>query len=66
MRVMKLPKFDLPVLKGLVVIAVVVSLSACSIFRSKHDSLDTMPVDALYNKAHVSLEKSDYAAAGKA
>ena len=66
MRVMKLPKFDLPVLKGLVVIAVVVSLSACSIFLSKHDSLDTMPVDALYNKAHVSLEKSDYAAAGKA
>jgi outer membrane protein assembly factor BamD len=63
---MKLPKFDLPVLKGLVVIAVVVSLSACSIFKNKHDSLDTMPVDALYNKAHVSLEKSDYAAAGKA
>ena len=66
MRVMKLPKFNLPVLKALVVIALVVSLSACSIFRSKHDSIDTMPVDALYNKAHVSLEKSDYAAAGKA
>jgi outer membrane protein assembly factor BamD len=63
---MKLPKFNLPVLKALVVIALVVSLSACSIFRSKHDSIDTMPVDALYNKAHVSLEKSDYAAAGKA
>jgi outer membrane protein assembly factor BamD len=35
-------------------------------FRNKHNSIDTMPVDALYNKAHESLEKADYAAAGKA
>lgn len=66
MRVMKLPMFKLPVLKALAVIALVASLSACSMFKNKHDSVDTMPVDALYNKAHTSLEKGDYEAAAKA
>jgi outer membrane protein assembly factor BamD len=62
----KLPMLKLPVLQVLVVLLFVVSMSACSMFKSKHESIDTMPVDALYNNAHDSLENSDYAAATKA
>ena len=66
MRVMKLPMSKLPVFKVLAVLAMVLSISACSLFHHKRDTLDTMPVDALYNKAHDSLENSDYSAATKA
>lgn len=62
----KLPMPKLPVLQVLVVLLIAVSMSACSMFKSKHESIDTMPVDALYNNAHDSLENSDYAAAAKA
>ncbi|WP_426702216.1 outer membrane protein assembly factor BamD [Rhodanobacter sp. Col0626] len=62
----KLPMLNLPVLRMLVVLLFAVSMSACSMFKSKHDSIDTMPVDALYNNAHDSLENSDYASATKA
>lgn len=66
MRVMKLPMSKLPVFKVIVVLALAISMSACSLFHHKRDTLDTMPVDALYNNAHNSLENSDYAAAVKA
>ena len=66
MRVMKLSMSKLRVFKVLTVLALAVSMSACSMFHHKRDTLDTMPVDALYNNAHNSLENSDYAAAVKA
>jgi outer membrane protein assembly factor BamD len=66
MRVFKLPMSRLPVLKVLVVLAVVSTMSACSMFRHKRDSIDTMPLTALYGNAHASLENGDYAAATKA
>jgi outer membrane protein assembly factor BamD len=66
MRVMKLSMSKLRVFKVLIVLALAVSMSACSMFHHKRDTLDTMPVDALYNTAHDSLENSDYAAAVKA
>ncbi|MFC5743888.1 outer membrane protein assembly factor BamD [Dyella tabacisoli] len=61
MRVTKLS-----ILKVLIVLAIAVSLNACSMFRHKGDTVDTMPVDKLYNNAHDSLENADYAAATKA
>jgi len=66
MRLMKLPMTQLRVFKVLVVLAFAMSMSACSLFHHKRDTLDTMPVDALYNTAHDSLENSDYTAAVKA
>ena len=63
---MKLPMSKLPVFKVLAVLALALSISACSIFHHKRDTLDTMPVDALYNQAHDSLENSDYSAAIRA
>ncbi len=66
MRVIKLPMFKLSALKVLAVLAFAVSMSACSIFGAKHDTIDNMPVEALYNTAHTSLEHADYAAATKA
>ena len=66
MRVMKLSMSKLRVFKVLIVLALAVSMSACSMFHHKRDTLDTMPVDALYNTANDSLENSDYAAAVKA
>ena len=66
MRVMKLPMCKLPAFKILAVLALTVSMSACSLFHHKRDTLDTMPVDALYNNAHNSVENSDYAAAIRA
>lgn len=66
MRVNKLPKSPLPVLKVFVVLALAITMSACSMFGTKHDNIDTMPMEALYNNAHTSMENSDYAAAAKA
>ena len=39
------------------------SLSACSMFGHKRESIDTMPVEKLYTKAHDDLTNGDYAAA---
>lgn len=61
MRVTKLPAF-----KIFVVLAIVLSMSACSMFHHKRDTNDTLPVDKLYAKAHDSLEHADYSAASKA
>ncbi|MFC4528633.1 outer membrane protein assembly factor BamD [Dyella halodurans] len=61
MRVTKLPAF-----KVFVVLAIAVSMSACSMFGHKKDTNDTLPVDKLYAKAHDSMENADYAAAAKA
>ncbi|KRE88721.1 hypothetical protein ASG87_09130 [Frateuria sp. Soil773] len=61
MRVTKLPAF-----KVLIVLALAVSMSACSMFGHKKDTIDTMPVEKLYATAHDSLEHADYAAATKA
>jgi outer membrane protein assembly factor BamD len=51
-------------LSAMLVLAV--ALSACSMFRHKKDTIDTMPVDQLYAKAHNDLTHADYAAATKA
>ncbi|WP_077518689.1 outer membrane protein assembly factor BamD [Rhodanobacter sp. C03] len=56
----------LPALKVLAVLALAVSMSACSMFGHKRDNVDTMPVDALYNKAHTSMENADFTAASTA
>ncbi len=61
MRVTKLPAF-----KVFVVLAIALSMSACSMFHHKRDTNDTLPVDKLYAKAHDSLEHADYSAASKA
>lgn len=66
MGLSKLPMFKLPALKVLALLALVMSVSACSMFKSKQDTIDNMPVDALYNNAHASLQNADYAAASKA
>ena len=66
MGLSKLPMSKLPALKVLAVLALAVSMSACSMFKAKHDTIDKMPVDALYNNAHASMENADYAAASKA
>jgi outer membrane protein assembly factor BamD len=55
--------FPLPALRAFALLALIVSMSACSIFGSKRNDLDTLPVGALYNKAHASLENADYTAA---
>jgi outer membrane protein assembly factor BamD len=62
----QLPTFNVPVLKVLVALAFGLSLSACSMFHSKRDGIDTMSVSALYSNAHDSLENADYSAATKA
>ncbi|WP_158879756.1 outer membrane protein assembly factor BamD [Rhodanobacter sp. L36] len=66
MRSNKLSIFHLPVLKVLATVALLATLSACSMFHHKRDSIDTMPLNALYDNAHASLENSDYSAATKA
>ncbi|MEP7184730.1 MAG: outer membrane protein assembly factor BamD [Rhodanobacter sp.] len=65
MRVIKLPMSQLPVLRMLAVLALILVVSGCSMFKSKQ-SIDTMPVGALYNKAHDSLQNADYADATRA
>ncbi len=65
MRVIKLPMSLLPVLRMLAVLALILTVSGCSMFKSKQ-SIDTMPVGALYNKAHDSLRNADYADATRA
>lgn len=52
--------------KLLAVLALAVSMSACSMFGHKRDSIDTLPLEQLYTKAHDSLQNADYAAAAKA
>ena len=52
--------------KLIIVLVVALSMSACSIFGSKKATIDTMPVDQLYAKAHTDLENSDFNAAIKA
>jgi len=61
MRVIRLPAFKL-----FVALAFLASVTGCSMFHHKRSSIDTMPVDQLYNNAHTSLENSDYGAAEKA
>lgn len=52
--------------KVLLVLAATALMSACSMFGHKKDSIDTMPVDKLYDNAHTSLTHADFAAASKA
>lgn len=66
---MGLPKLSmspLPAVKLLAVLALVLSMSACSIFGSKRPNIDTMPVQTLYDTAHTSLENGNYTAATQA
>jgi outer membrane protein assembly factor BamD len=46
MRVTKLPAF-----KVFVVLAIALSMNACSMFHHKRETNDTLPVDKLYAKA---------------
>ena len=46
--------------KVLIVLALVALLGACSIFSSKRNKDDYLPVDALYNKGHGELVSSRY------
>jgi outer membrane protein assembly factor BamD len=48
-----------------ILLVLALSMSACSMFRSKKETIDTMPEDRLYATAHNSLEYSDYSAAEK-
>ncbi|TAL90335.1 MAG: outer membrane protein assembly factor BamD [Rhodanobacter sp.] len=57
---------SLPAVKLLAAFVLVMSISACSMFGHKRNSIDTMPLEALYSKAHTSLENGDYAAASQA
>ena len=50
----------------LAVLALAMAVGACSMFGHRGQSIDTMPVEPLYTKAHTSLENGDYAAASKA
>ena len=63
MRVIKLPLSPRSAAKILIMLVLVVTLGACSILGSKRGTDDNLPVDALYTKAHTSLENGDYAAA---
>jgi len=63
MRVIKLPLAPRSAAKILIMFVLVVTLGACSIFGSKRATDDNLAVDALYTKAHTSLENGDYAAA---
>ncbi len=62
----KLSKSPLPAVKLLALLALLLSMSACSIFGPKRPNIDTMPVQTLYDTAHASLENGDYAAATQA
>ena len=50
--------FKLPV-----VLVLALSMSACSMFGHKRESIDTMPVEKLYAKGHNDVVNGDYAAA---
>ncbi len=65
MHAPKLPLTSRSVAKFLIVLMLAATLGACSMFGSKRATDDNLPVDALYNKAHTSLENADYAAAAK-
>ncbi|MBD8878876.1 outer membrane protein assembly factor BamD [Rhodanobacter sp. 7MK24] len=61
----KLPTTTRFCLRTLALLGLALAMSACSLFHHKRDNIDTMPVDVLYKKAHVSLENADYSAAIK-
>ncbi|HEX5307060.1 MAG TPA: outer membrane protein assembly factor BamD [Dyella sp.] len=52
--------------KLLLVLGLALTMSACSMFKGKRESIDTMPLPQLYAKAHGDLVNGDYAAAEKA
>lgn len=62
----KPPMSKLPVLKVFVVLALALSMGACSMFKPKDQTIDTMPLAPLYENAHNSLMSADYSAASKA
>jgi outer membrane protein assembly factor BamD len=66
MRVTKLPANPTTILKALIVLALALTMSACSWFRHNGDPLDTLPLPQLYAKAHNDLVQADYSAAEKA
>ena len=51
--------------KLVIVVALVALLGACSIFGSKRNRDDNLPVDALYNKAHAALVEGRYSTAAQ-
>lgn len=60
---LKLPTTTQFCLRTLAVLVLALTLGACSIFHHTRENIDTMPVGALYAKAHASLVNSDYTAA---
>lgn len=65
MGLSKPPMFRWPVVKMLALLALAMSMNACSMFSSKRATDDNLPVAALYEKAHTSLENADYTAASR-
>ncbi len=57
--------FPLRAVKLLAAFVLVMAVSACSMFGHKAQTFETMPVDALYNKAHSFLEFGNYAGASR-
>lgn len=51
--------------KLVILVVLVALLGACSIFGSKRNRDDNLPVDALYNKAHAALEEGRYSTASE-
>jgi outer membrane protein assembly factor BamD len=62
----KLSMFKLPTLKVLAIVVLAATVSACSMFGHRRETIDTMPLAQLYNNAHTSLENGDYAASTRA
>ncbi|MEO8809213.1 MAG: outer membrane protein assembly factor BamD [Rhodanobacter sp.] len=58
--------FRLPAARLLAVFALVMAISACSMFGHRRDSIDTMSLEALYSKAHSAMENGNYGAASQA
>jgi len=58
--------FPLHVARLLAVVALVAVLGACSMFGTKGNTIDTMPLEPLYTRAHSFLEAGNYSGAARA
>ena len=58
--------FPLHAARLLAVVALVAVLGACSMFGRKGNTIDTMPLEPLYNRSHSFLEAGNYSGAVRA
>ena len=58
--------FPLRAARLLAVFALIMAVSACSMFGHKGNTIDTMPLEPLYNRAHSFLEAGNYSGASRA